>query len=218
MRAGRLRRALSAAAAPECGITAPDGEPGSFATFTTSDEYVQLFVNPRGDKAYYESLAADGYEYVSCWIYMDSAKSHQIYTSRDVYSGGFYQWQVGVLMPGVWKEVRMNLSDTYEDWKRSFITCYDILKSQEGRFYQIDNSDLYNAEGGGDTMTFYISDIYAVKPVEVTANETFPTEYVTGDTITLSDLCEADIYRDLPRPYDARRGRRRLYVYRQRHI
>ena len=42
-------------------------------------------------------------------------------------------------------------------------------------------------------MTFYISDIYAVKPVEVTANEMFPTEYVTGDTITLSDLCEADI-------------------------
>ena len=26
------------------------------------------------------------------------------------------------------------------------------------------------------------------------------------------------LYRDLPRPYDARRGRRRLYVYRQRHI
>ena len=190
---GGRRTGWTVTTTEECGITAPDGEPGSFATFTTSDEYVQLFVNPRGDKAYYESLAADGYEYVSCWIYMDSAKSHQIYTSRDVYSGGFYQWQVGVLMPGVWKEVRMNLSDTYEDWKRSFITCYDILKSQEGRFYQIDNSDLYNAEGGGDTMTFYISDIYAVKPVEVTANETFPTEYVTGDTITLSDLCEADI-------------------------
>lgn len=186
------RQAWSVTTTAECGIYDPFGREASFATFTTKTPNAYgIYINIREEQAYYEQLAAEGYTHVSMWIYMVSEKSHISVHDRDA-NGGFYRLDGPKLYPGEWTEFLVNLTEGQAAYKRSFNSCYSLYQNENHAYLQVDNSYEWNPDGGGDTMTFYLADIYAVKPVTITAVEGLDTEATVGETIDFSSYFEAD--------------------------
>ena len=175
----------------ECGIRNPYGQEASFVKYTTDNAYPKLYINIREDVDYYKQLAEQGYEYVSMWIYMESEKPHKTVSDRDP-NAGFYRVSGPTLYPGQWIEYRLSILDERETWHRSFTTCYSYYQNETHHYLQVDNSNEYNTWGGGDTMTFYIADIFAVKPVEITTEDGVEQAKQTGDTVDLSTVFNAD--------------------------
>ncbi len=176
----------------ENGLLDPYGREATFAKYSTEREYIPLFINIREDVEYYKALAEDGYTYVSMWIYMESNTPHITVSDRDP-NGGFYRKAGPTLYPNQWVEFRLDLKTGKNSWNRSFIQCYEYYANQNHFYMQVDNSDTYNTWGGGDSIAFYFSDIYAVKPVSISLAETLPeTTKAVEDTIDTATYFNAD--------------------------
>ena len=113
----------------ETGLLDPYGREASFAKYTTQRNYIPLYLDIRENVEYYEQLAAEGYTYVSMWIYMVSEKPHVTISDRDP-NGGFYRRSGPELHPGVWTEFRLDLVTGKNTWYRSFVQCYDFYANQ----------------------------------------------------------------------------------------
>lgn len=64
----------------ESGVKDRFGLDSEFLMLETSDfiEYANLYINPRGDEAYYRQLAEEGYTHISFWIYSECTIPHDI--------------------------------------------------------------------------------------------------------------------------------------------
>lgn len=185
------RQSWEVVTSEDCGLLDPFGQKASFAKYTSDKSYPRLYIDIRQDREYYAELASQGYDYVSMWIYMDSEKPHDTMSDRDP-NAGFYRKSGPDLYPGEWIEFKLSLVDTRVSWDRSFVTCYNLYNNENLHYLQIDNSNEWNTWGGGDTMTFYIADIYANKPATITAVENVETSKKVGNTVDLSTYVEAD--------------------------
>ncbi len=181
----------------ESGIYDRFGREGTFATFTTSLQYPGFYIYPRGEKDYYQSLAEEGYTKVSYWIYMQSEKniSHITRVDRDPNGKYFMGGSSPALLPNTWVEVSINLVDSYADYNRSFVSCYDFYREGTMKYMLVDNG-VDNSAGMGDTMTFYIADIYATKKSAPVVKEEITTTYKTGETLDFASVI------DNPENYD----------------
>ena len=199
---GGKRQDWTIVSSEECGLLDPYGNETMLAKYSTERAYIPLFINIRESKEYYESLKADGYEYVSMWIYMQSKTPHITISDRDP-NGGFYRKDGPTLYPGEWTEFRLDLVTGVTTWYRSFTQCYSYYENQNHFYLQVDNSYEYNFIGkegtanyqywgGGDSITFYFTDIFAVKPVSITALTETEKTAKTGETVDLSTSFSAD--------------------------
>ena len=199
---GGKRQDWNVVSSEDCGLLDPYGNETTFATYSTERSYIPLFINIRESKDYYEGLKADGYEYVSMWIYMQSKTPHITISDRDP-NGGFYRKEGPTLYPGEWTEFRLDLVTGVTTWYRSFTQCYEYYQNQNHFYMQVDNSYEYNYVGkegtagyqywgGGDSITFYFTDIFAVKPVTITALTQTEQTAKTGDSVDLSTSFSAD--------------------------
>lgn len=175
----------------EIGLLDRYGRESSFAQVTTSARAYYFYLTIRENLEYYEQLANEGYEYVSMWIYMVSDVPHLSFSDRDP-NGGFYRREGPDLYPNEWIEYRLNLEDTLNTWTRSFISCYEYYQNQEHFYFLVDNSLEWNPWGVDESMTFYIADINAVKPVEVALTGDKYFDKSVGDVVDLSTLFSAD--------------------------
>ncbi|MBO5480633.1 MAG: hypothetical protein J6A63_05565 [Clostridia bacterium] len=189
---GSKRRTWKVITTEECGILDPYGQSASYATFTTNQTYVSMYLLMRQSKEYYEQLAKEGYTTVSMWIYMDGQKNHKTVSDRDPLGGSFYRKNGPTLVPGQWKQHTMNLVDSAAAYNRSFVSCYDYYQNENFRYLLVDNSWDWNAAGGGDEMTFYITDVYATKPQTITASADAETQKAVAEQIELAPLFSAD--------------------------
>ncbi len=154
-------------------------------------EYADLYINPRANENYYRQLADEGYTHVSFWIYSDCTIPHdvmlQLYPSK-----GLYTFDVGSVMPRKWVEIKVNLVETDLYYQSCFSSAVEYFKGQETPILQFDNTDGWNGPNGSygyeENMTFYISDVYAVKESGVEIQEGANTEYKVGDNVSLSTL------------------------------
>lgn len=183
---GGKRQDWEVVSSEEAGILDPYGVARNFAKYSTDRAYIPLFIDIRQDVEYYEQLADEGYTHVSMWIYMESSVPHITISDRDA-NGGFYRREGPDLYPGQWTEFRLSLLDTNNSWTRSFTTCYDLYANQNHFYFQVDNSYEYNTWGGGDNITFYFTDIYAVKDVKVGLAEGVTTAKSVKDTVNLGE-------------------------------
>ena len=183
---GGKRQDWTLVSSEDVGITDPYGVSRNLAKYTTTRSYIPFFINIREDVDYYKQLAAEGYTHVSMWIYMESTKPHITISDRDP-NGGFYRREGPDMYPGQWTEYRLSLLDTNNSWTRSFTTCYDMYANQSHFYFQVDNSDEYNTWGSESQITFYFTDIYAVKDVTVGLAENVDTTKSVKDTISLSE-------------------------------
>ncbi len=188
---GGFRRDWEIVSSEDCGIVDPYGRESNFAKYSTDRAYIPLYINIRQDVDYYKQLAKEGYTHVSMWIYMQSEKPHITISDRDP-NGGFYRREGPDLYPGQWTEFSLNLLDGNSSWTRSFTSCYDMYDNQSHFYLQVDNSYEYNPWGGGDNITFYFTDIYAIKSVDIATAENIETTKNVGDTMDVSTLFSAD--------------------------
>ena len=181
------------------GLKDRNGMDDTFLYYQTSDEYLRHFLLPRNDKAYYETLAAEGYEYVSTWIYIDGEVDHITQLSMDYSTNSFYKFAGPNLKGGEWTQITYRLADIgTQDWTRSFISGYDYFKDFSTYFVLIDNSTDWNTAGGHeDDIGIYISDFYAVKGEEISLKTDAKIGYDIGDSWTATDLFDADMVSDL---------------------
>lgn len=172
------------------------GSDGSFLSLETDVEYVNGYVCPKMDKAYYEELAEKGYEYVSVWIYLDGELAHTVQMNRGL--GNFYQSAERVL-PRRWQELRYNLKDDPKyDYKGSFLKGFSYFASQSQSLFLVDNSDEYNGVNGGRErdeqgnivpFKIYVDDIYAVKKgEEILIDRTADPGLKAGETFDLKNM------------------------------
>lgn len=135
------------------------------AKYVSTDWYVAYYANPVMDKAYYESLAAEGFDGVTVWLYMDSERAHKVYKQ---YTRGGYSCEDDIndaefpaikLQPKVWTPFHINLEETRKDFRKSFLTAFEKIDGQEFPLFWLDNYD-----GGSEAeITMYIGDIYVTR-------------------------------------------------------
>lgn len=145
--------------------------------------YPRFYMNAREDFSYYETLAQDGYDTISVWIYTD-ASDREVRRYRNASSSG--NIKAGTLQSGVWTEIKIpvlktgtdakygNLQDHYEYWKTQLVWLFNVNNS--AKTYP---------------LTIYVDDIFVTKNVEINANETTQA-YATGDVIQAKDFFAFD--------------------------
>ena len=188
---GGKRQDWQVVTSEESGLLDPYGRACNLAKYSTDRAYIPLYINIREDVKYYEQLAEEGYSYVSMWIYMEGEKPHITISDRDP-NGGFYRRNGPDLYPGEWTEFRLDLVTGKTTWYRSFVQCYPYYNNQSHFYLQVDNSYEWNTWGGGDNITFYFTDIYAVKEAELLTVEGVETQKTVKDTIDFSTVFNAD--------------------------
>ena len=189
---GSKRRTWDVVSTDECGILDPYGQPANYATFTTNKEYISLYLTMRESKEYYQQLAQEGYKTVSMWIYADSQKTHKSVSDRDPLGGSFYRKDGPTVTPGKWVQHTMNLVDSAAAYNRSFVSCYDYYQNEAFRYLLVDNSWDWNPQGGGDEITFYITDVYATKSQTITPKSDVETQKTVTDEIEFANLFDAE--------------------------
>ncbi|MBQ7913311.1 MAG: hypothetical protein IJ308_06200, partial [Clostridia bacterium] len=177
----------------ESGVKDRFGLDSEFLKLETSDfiEYANLYINPRGNEAYYRQLAEEGYTHVSFWIYSECGIPHDIMLQLFP-SKGLYTFDIGSVMPNKWVEMKVNLVEGKAYYESCFSAAVEYFQKQETPVLQFDNTNGWNGPNGSygfeSDMTFYISSVYAVKPSGIKANSAAKTAYETGETVILSDL------------------------------
>lgn len=189
---GSKRRTWDVVSSEECGILDPYGQPATYATFTSNKAYISLYLTMRQSKEYYEQLAQEGYKSVSMWIYIEGQKTHNSVADRDPMGGSFYRKDGPKLSPGKWMQYTMNLVDSAAAYNRSFVSCYDYYQKEAFRYLLVDNSWDWNPAGGGDEITFYITDVYATKTMTITSSSTVETQRFVDEEIEFAPLFTAD--------------------------
>lgn len=197
---GGKRQDWQIVSSAEAGLLDPYGREATFAKYTTTRQYIPLYINIREDVEYYEQLAKEGYTYVSMWIYMESEKPHVTISDRDP-NGGFYRHNGPDLYPGEWAEFRLDLVTGKTTWYRSFVQCYDYYNEQGYWYLQVDNSDEWNVNGsefwGNEAeITFYFTDIFAVKSVSMSVADGAEHEKSVKDSVNFNDVFAADFAMD----------------------
>ena len=175
------------------------GRDGSFAKITADPALnnVQVYVNPRGDESYYESLLEAGYTTVSLWVYMECENSHVAVIRRDPNGWNPYQSETSVLPvchPNTWTEIPINLGRTESPLYKSFI---EFIRYYERGMNIVEfSNDEYNIDkegtywGRDQKMTIYIDAVYAHKGEEsINVSDSFEREYTVGDTVNLETFC-----------------------------
>ena len=188
---GGKRQACEIVTSEECGLTDRFGKDSTLVKYQTESAYIPFFIDIREDVEYYEQLAKEGYTHVSWWIYMDSEKPHETVNDRDA-NGGFYRKEGPVLYPDQWIQFKLNLVNGQAAYNRSFVTCYNLYDNEKHHFLQVDNSHEWNDWGGEDSITFYFSDIYAIKPVTVSASDNVETNAAVGDSVDFASMFSSE--------------------------
>ena len=175
----------------ETGVKDRFGLDSEFIKLESTGEYADLYINPRGDEAYYRRLAREGYTHISFWIYADCTIPHdvmvQFYPRK-----GLYTYDIGTVMPEKWTEIKVNIVEGKNYNESCFAAAVGYYRNAETLALQFDNTNGWNGPGGSygfeDKMTFYISDIYAVKDSNITLEPSAKLNYKTGETAKLGDL------------------------------
>ncbi|MBQ8686064.1 MAG: hypothetical protein IJ514_07830 [Clostridia bacterium] len=171
----------------ESGVQDRFGEETKLLQITVNDgdaiTYPRFYLNARRELSYYQTLAEDGYDMLSVWIYTDAA-DREVRRYRNASSSG--NIKAGTLQSGVWTEIRIpvlntgtdarygNLQDHYENWKTQLVWLFNV-----------NNADKTYP------LTVYVDDIYVTKSVELEG--TGATEdYSTGDTVRPEAFFEYD--------------------------
>ena len=177
----------------ESGVKDRFGLDSDFLMLKTSNfiEYANLYINPRGSEEYYRQLAAEGYTHVSFWIYSESSIPHDVMLQL-VPTKGLYTFDIGAVLPNKWVEMKVNLVEDKAYYESCFAAAVDYFKKQETPILQFDNTNGWNGPNGSygyeSDMTFYISDVYAVKPSGIEKNMEAVMQYRTGETVDVSSL------------------------------
>ena len=184
----------------ETGIKNRFGDEADYVSATTNEQWLKFYVTPNNEKAYYEELAEQGYEYVSVWVYLDSTLPHVVQQFNG-YSN--YYAKANKVMPKTWTEIKITLQDDPKyDFNGSFLNGFNYFVSGTQNLLTIDNSDQYNEANGGREKddqgnyipyTIYIDDIYAVKKGEpVQFNPDADAFVGLGGTVDLTGLVASD--------------------------
>ena len=184
----------------ETGIKNRYGDDGSYLAVETADQWLRFYVNPKKDKNYYQTLAENGYEYVSVWVYLDSNLAHVVQHFNG-YSN--YYAQSNNIQPKTWQEIRITLQDDPKnDFNGSFLTGFNYFASGAQNLLTFDNSDEYNGGNGGRerdengafvSYKVYVDDIYAVKKGDtIELDEALQPQIITGDTYDLKQFLASD--------------------------
>ena len=164
------------------------GKEGEFLAFHSSgitgdDEYdwyhhynIELPINPRNDAAYYQQLVAEGYEYVSVYVYLDDDRmipNNLLGRSANAVKGDTTEpSQTSLntyLMPNQWTELKFMLYDGalgQRDSNGSFISSLDYYRDGNVFLKVLNNEGTMNALGTGcnpNPISVYVSGIFARK-------------------------------------------------------
>ena len=161
----------------------------------TSEDYIYLYCNPMFNKEYYQSLAEQGFESMSFWLYVKSENNvpHTLeqHFTRGSYTAVTVPNSIHTVQPNTWTLIDLPLTTPSEnDFQRSFIDAYDYLKEQINWFCHLNNSRQWGGGTGGDTVTLYVSDIYATKTVDksdLTINSSLTEGIELGQTVDFND-------------------------------
>lgn len=184
----------------ETGLKDRFGNDADYVSATTNEQWLKFYVTPTYEKKYYEDLAEQGYEYVSVWVYLDSALPHLVQQFNG-YSN--YYAKSNKVVPKTWTEIRITLQDDPKyDFNGSFLNGFNYFTSGMQNLLTIDNSDQYNGANGGREKdeqgnyipyTIYIDDIYAVKKGEqIQLNDAVEPSVGLGGTFDLTDLVASE--------------------------
>lgn len=167
------------------GIGAYSSFVGEVAKSVSTDWYVPYYFKPAMDKEYYAKMASEGFDAVTLWLYLDSNNAHKVYKQ---YTNGGYSTEDDLndeefpainLQPKRWTAFHINLEDTRKDFRKSFLTAFERIYSQEFPLFWLDN---YGSTCES-TITLYIGDIYVTK----TRTPVLP-EYGTVEIGSVKDL------------------------------
>lgn len=164
----------------------------------SGDEYLHFYVNPLYGEEYYRRLADEGFDGVSFWVYVKS-KNNVPHKLEQKFTRGSYPMSevpsvTKTVYPNRWTHVSLLLKNVEgpgeKDFQRSFIDSYDYIKGQLFHMFQINNSLEWGGGTGGDTITAYLSNIYATKSVDFdsfTLKDLDLADVETGDTVDFTD-------------------------------
>ncbi len=163
------------------------GKEGEFLAFhssgmTADKEYnwyhhhdIGLPINPRNDAEYYEQLVAEGYEYVSIYVYLDDDRtlnnnlwgisaSAVIGNAEEPTESSLNTW----LKPMQWTELKFMLYDGalgQHDSYGSFISGLNYYRDGNVFLKVLNNEEFCNS----NPISVYVSGIFARKPTEKAA-------------------------------------------------
>lgn len=165
------------------------GKEGEFLAFHSSgvtgdDEYdwyhhynIELPINPRNDAQYYQQLVAEGYEYVSMYVYLDDDRmipNNLWGRSASAVTGNTTEPSQSslntFLMPNQWTELRFMLYDGalgQRDSNGSFISSLNYYRDGNVFLKVLNNVGTMDGLGIGcnpDPISVYVSGIFARKP------------------------------------------------------
>ncbi|MBO5479580.1 MAG: hypothetical protein J6A63_00115 [Clostridia bacterium] len=194
------RGAWKIATTEETGVKNRFGDDADYVSATTNEQWLKFYVTPTNEKKYYETLAEQGYEYVSVWVYLDSALPHLVQQFNG-YSNYFAK--AHNVMPKTWTEIKITLQDDPKyDFNGSFLNGFNYFMSGAQNLLTIDNSDQYNGANGGREKdaqgnyipyTIYIDDIYAIKKGEtIQLNADAETSVGLGESVDLTELVSSE--------------------------
>ena len=169
----------------ETGIYDHLGRKANFAKIETTDEFINFSLLPKMTKKYYNTLAEEGFEYISLWVYIDGGENaYNFYRKMGI--SGYLQTGIGTYGANDWIELRLNLQDENNDYLRSFLSAYDEICSRTVMPFFMHNQQR-------EKLTVYIEDVYAVKPV---SEEEFILseieEKTLGEYISLTEYVDSD--------------------------
>ena len=162
------------------------GRDANFLSVTAESKWINFYLTPWREKSYYETLAENGYEYVSVWVYLDGNIAHKIQVGRG--PGSFYRtYEVAPCKK--WTEIKIPLADDPKnDFEGSFLKAYDYYANGTQPFFVFDNSEEYNVGGKTEkSYKIYIGDIYAVKKGNVELSGKMPS-FKAGDVADLTEF------------------------------
>lgn len=181
------------------GIGAYSSFVGKVAKVVSTDWYVPYYFKPVMDKNYYEKMADEGFDAVTVWLYLDSKNPHKIYKQ---YTNGGYSTEDDLndaefpainLQPKRWTAFHINLEDTRKDFRKSFLTAFEQIYSQEFPLFWLDNYDPTSEQ----SLTLYIGDIYVTKSktpalpeygtVEIGSVKDLPTDEINTEYFLSDD-------------------------------
>lgn len=184
------------------------GKEGEFLAFHSSgitgdDEYdwynhynIELPINPRNDVDYYEQLVAEGYEYVSMYVYLDDDRvipNNLWGRSATAVTGNTTEPSDSslntYLMPNQWTELKFMLYDGAlgrRDSDGSFISSLDYYRDGNVFLKVLNNVGTMDALGTGcnpNPISVYVSGIFARKPTAASA-----VDLAKSNTVDLSSI------------------------------
>jgi len=172
-----------------CGVKNVNDVDDVYLTYSvkSTESAVSLWVDPVFDADYYRDLAKNGYKSVVFYLYIDTDYSVPLTFITDTINESHLNVDMGGSLVNQWTKVEINLLEDEGDYclDRSFISGHQVYDQNKNGFLLIKNDN-------ADDFNVYVSNIVAVKPVEVKTAESPDTDLEIGETLDLSTLftCE----------------------------